>query len=94
MDNETINRLRKLKPDIEKYGLKRLRVFGSTVRDDFRTDSDVDLLVEFDETPSYFEIAEMQEKIELNLRRKVDIVFAHKLFPELKDSILKEAIDV
>ena len=31
-----------------KHGIRRLAVFGSALRDDFRPDSDVDILVEFE----------------------------------------------
>jgi len=31
-----------------KYGLKSMAVFGSATRDDFRPDSDVDIMVEFE----------------------------------------------
>lgn len=94
MDTDTINRLRQLKPSVQKYGLTRLRVFGSTVREDFRPDSDVDLLVEFDEMPSLFDLVDLQADLERGLSKKVDLVFAHKIFPEIRDSILQEAVDV
>jgi predicted nucleotidyltransferase len=32
----------------QKHGIRRLAVFGSALRDDFRPDSDVDILVEFE----------------------------------------------
>ncbi|OIN85774.1 MAG: hypothetical protein AUJ12_08195 [Alphaproteobacteria bacterium CG1_02_46_17] len=94
MDTETLNRLKELKPSMSRYGLKRLRVFGSTVRNDYSQNSDVDLLVEFDEMPSLFDLVDLQTEIERSLNKKVDLVFEHKLFPELKNSILGEAIDV
>ncbi len=42
-------------------GIRRLAVFGSALRDDFRADSDVDLLVEFepDHIPTLFDIVDM-----------------------------------
>lgn len=94
MDIKTIEHLRRLKPSLKKYGLTRLRVFGSTVRKDYRPDSDVDLLVEFETIPSFFELSDFQDYVEEEINRKVDIVFAHKIFPELRESILREAVDV
>ena len=32
----------------QKHGIRRLAIFGSALRDDFRPDSDVDILVEFE----------------------------------------------
>lgn len=94
MDTKTLDNLRQSKPSLKQYGLTRLRVFSSTVREDYRSDSDVDLLVEFEAIPSFFELSDFQDFVEEKIRKKVDIVFAHKIFPELKDSILREAVDV
>jgi len=43
----------------QKHGIRRLAIFGSALRDDFRPDSDVDILVEFepDRIPTLFDIA-------------------------------------
>ncbi len=94
MDKEIYNRLKEIKPELKKYKLSRLRLFGSHARDDYQTDSDVDLLVEFDEMPSLFELLDIQEDIESKINKKVDLVFPHKIFPEFKTSILNEAVDV
>ncbi len=56
-----------------KYGLKSMAVFGSATRDDFRPDSDVDILVEFVPNADfdYFDLAFDLENI---VQRKVDLV--------------------
>ena len=97
MNNEVYQRLKALKPKLEKdYHLKRLRLFGSHARDDFTEDSDVDLIVEFSDMreKTYFTIFDMIYEIEDALEKKVDFVFEHKIYPALKDSILEDAIDV
>ena len=46
---EVLEKLREAKPMLaERYGVTRLALFGSTVRDEARTDSDVDTVVGFD----------------------------------------------
>lgn len=95
MNTEIYNRLKELKPQLERdYKLKRLRLFGSHARDDFKPESDVDLIVEFSERPTYFTLAGMKHKIEDFLEKDVDMVFEHSIFPELKKSILEDAADV
>ena len=94
MNKEVYNLLKEIKPRLDKYHLRRLRIFGSQARDDYRKDSDVDLIVEFSQTPTYFKLARMKREIEEYLNKKVDIVFEHKIFPELKENILKDATDV
>jgi len=56
-----------------KYGLKSMAVFGSATRDDFRPDSDVDIMVEF-ERPVAFEFIYLAEELERLVQRKVDLV--------------------
>jgi uncharacterized protein len=45
--------------------VKRLSLFGSATRDDFRTDSDIDVLVEFepDSRASLFDLVDMQTEL-------------------------------
>ena len=58
-------------------GIRQLAVFGSALREDFRPDSDVDLLVEFesDRTPGMMGLARMQRSLEALIggKRTVDL---------------------
>lgn len=56
-----------------KYGLKSMAVFGSATRDDFRPDSDVDIMVEF-ERPIGIEFVSLADELETIVQRKVDLV--------------------
>jgi len=94
MNTDMLQALKTLKPDFEKYGLKSLRLFGSMARDDYTPQSDVNLLVEFETPPSLLELASLTRCMQQHLGRRVDLVFAHKIFPELREEILQEAIDV
>jgi predicted nucleotidyltransferase len=59
-----------------KHRVRKLSVFGSALRDDFRADSDVDFLVSFGEDAHYslFDLAAMEEELGAILGRKVDLV--------------------
>ena len=83
--------LRKL---CRRYHLKRLAFFGSVLRDDFRHDSDIDVLVEFEEghTPGFFKLYEFEQKLsEILDGRKVDLVTYRALNRHLKSRVLAEA---
>ena len=56
--------------------VKQLSLFGSATRGDFRPDSDVDLLVEFDDTASVtlFDMVDMQDELKELLGRPVDLI--------------------
>ncbi len=78
----------------EQYGVKALALFGSVVRDEAREASDVDLLVEFDERPiGLLHLIGTEQYIEKLLNAHVDLVLRRAILPELKDDILREAID-
>ncbi|MFZ5494464.1 MAG: nucleotidyltransferase family protein [Verrucomicrobiota bacterium] len=76
-------------------GVKRLAAFGSVVRDDFRSDSDVDLLVEFAdvESPGYADrFMQFAEEAERILGRPVDLLTTTSLRdPYLKRRVQGEA---
>ncbi|HLM69300.1 MAG TPA: nucleotidyltransferase family protein [Longimicrobium sp.] len=59
-----------------KWKIRELALFGSVLRDDFRPDSDVDVLVEFasDARHSLFDRMEMIEELEALFGRQVDLV--------------------
>ena len=59
-----------------KYSINELSVFGSSIRDDFTKNSDIDILVSFNENASItlFDIMDLEREFSLLLNRKVDIV--------------------
>ncbi len=59
-----------------RYGVSELALFGSVLGDDFRTDSDVDVLVSYgpEAHPSLLELAELSEDLTDIFGRDVDLV--------------------
>ena len=57
-------------------GIVRLAIFGSAIRADFGSESDIDLLVDFepDRTLSLFDIMDMEQKFSDLFGRKVDLI--------------------
>jgi predicted nucleotidyltransferase len=60
----------------KEWKISRLSVFGSAIRDDFREDSDIDLLVEFEPSARYslIDLVYLKTELERILGRPVDIV--------------------
>src|ERR1700722_1279366 len=73
-----------------KHHIRRLALFGSVLRDDFRPDSDVDVLVEFDPAAmvGLIEVARLQEDLVATFGRAVDLVPAAGLKPALREQVL------
>lgn len=72
-----------------KYGLKSMAVFGSATRDDFRPDSDVDIMVDF-EKPIGIEFIDLADELEALLHRKVDLATAGAVKPWYMEHIEKD----
>lgn len=83
------------KPRIEalakKRGLRNLRVFGSVARGDADDASDVDLLVDAEKGTSLLDLIGFQRELQELLGRKVDVVTAAGLPPEVRSRALAEA---
>ena len=80
--------------NMEKYGVDRLFIFGSYVRGEETQESDLDLLVEFNETPDLLAFIEMEEFLKAKLQIPVDLVPKRKIKARLRDQILREAVAV
>ena len=69
-------------------------IFGSYARGDFHADSDLDLLVDFDEGANLFDLVGLQQFLEEKLGCKVDLVSRRSLRTELRTSVLNEMISL
>jgi predicted nucleotidyltransferase len=75
--------------------IRWLALFGSVLRDDFRPDSDVDVLVEFEpSTRLGFAFFDVQEELSQILGRRVDLRTPRELSKYFRDEVLAEAEDV
>ena len=78
----------------KKYSVKKIGVFGSAIRDDFKEGSDIDVLAEFDSPVGFFDFIRLENFLSGILNRKVDLISRKALKPAIKDEILKETIYV
>jgi len=60
----------------QRWRIRELALFGSALRDDFRADSDVDVLIDFDEDAdwSLLDHIQMQGELQALLGRDVDLI--------------------
>src|SRR5215470_7071084 len=60
----------------KKYNINELSIFGSSIRDDFSQNSDVDILVSFDNNSeiTLFDIMDLEKEFSQLVKREVDIV--------------------
>lgn len=97
MNNGVLNKtiiyeeLRKHKAKLEEYGVKQIGLFGSFVRDEGTTESDIDFLVDFEkEKKTLRNLVNLGEFLETLFGKKVDLVTPQGLSPYIGPYILKE----
>ncbi len=87
------HRLR-LRRELQALGASNIRVFGSTARGDDRADSDVDILVDLDESVGLFSLGRMRTAAEAILGVGVDVVPAGSLKADVRQRVLAEAVSL
>jgi uncharacterized protein len=76
----------------DQYGIRSIRIFGSFARGEARSDSDLDLLVEYVPGGNGFAFVEVCERAEELLGRRIDVVTENSLHPLVRDTILGQAV--
>ena len=76
----------------DKYKVKSIGIFGSFVKEEQKTESDVDILVEFYEPVSLFKFIDLADFLEERLSLKVALVTKKALKPVIRDKILNEVV--
>lgn len=75
----------------EQYHVATLEVFGSYVRHEEKTKSDLDVLVTFSKAPSLLKLIRLENQLSDVLGVKVDLVLKDSLKPAVGERILSEA---
>jgi hypothetical protein len=75
------------------YGVRKAALFGSYSRNEMKTDSDIDILIDLEFTDHPFAFIELQQRLEKIFKRKVDLISLNSLkFSKDGDKILKESM--
>ena len=91
-----IEDLRRLRPELEAFGVTALYVFGSRVKGTANEDSDLDLFVEYVQAGrfSLLDLVAVQRAISEALGIKADVLTRRGLHPVLRDEIEGHAVQV
>jgi len=86
--------LKAILPELrDRYGVLSLGVFGSYVRGEQTSESDLDLLIEFDRRPmTLLQFIALEYELSDRLEIKVDLVEKSVLKPNIGDRILQEVL--
>ena len=77
----------------KRHHIRKFALFGSVLRDDFGSESDVDVLVEFEEehVPGLIRLAGMEIELGEIIGRKADMNTPNCLSPYFRDEVAKTA---
>ncbi|RKY88093.1 nucleotidyltransferase [candidate division KSB1 bacterium] len=92
---EIKRKLKEFKEEFKgKYKIKEIGIFGSYVKGEQQETSDIDILVEFEETArlSLFDIAGLEIELSDILGIKVDLIERKNLKPYIRQRILREVV--
>ncbi len=88
---EIINKLMKNGKIIRNFGVRRIGLFGSVVKGETKDESDIDIMVEFEEREEkYSNLINLYFFLQDLLGRKIDLVTPNSISPYLSSYILKE----
>ena len=79
----------------KRYRIRKLSLFGSVLRSDFRPDSDIDVLIEFEQGhgTGFFGLAHMERELsEIFGGKKVDIRTPQELSRYFKNDVISQAV--
>lgn len=83
-------RLEKLVKILVGHGARTIKIFGSYARGEARPDSDLDVIVEFNEVKSLLELVGIEQELEDKLGIKVDLLTEGFISPHIIEEIEKE----
>ena len=77
----------------QRYQVRRLALFGSVLREDFRGDSDIDVLVMFEPSAivTFMTLGRMKRELSALFDRDVDLVTQEGLKPAIRESVIASA---
>ncbi|MBP1910646.1 nucleotidyltransferase family protein [Methanolobus bombayensis] len=88
-----LKRLDELLPELKRdYKVKEIGLFGSVVRNENKTDSDIDFLVEFEKGADLFDLAALGIFLEDEFGSKIDVISKRAVRDELKNRIFSEVV--
>lgn len=95
MDRSTVlTKLREYEPELKAAGIVRLSIFGSVARDEASSDSDVDLIAEFDPARQFsiLDMVGLENRLADILGAQVDLTPARAMRERVRQRAEREAV--
>ncbi len=93
--NDILEKLKHLNPlSRQNYHAEIKGIFGSFSRDEMKTGSDIDVMVEFQDNASLLDLCALGNFLENTFKCKVDIVSEESIRKEIRNSIYQDLIKI
>jgi uncharacterized protein len=76
----------------EHYHVTQMGIFGSYARGEQTPDSDVDVLIDYEQAPTLFKLVELRDFLSSLTGLRVDVVTKNGLKPRLRERVLSEVV--
>jgi predicted nucleotidyltransferase len=77
-----------------RHGIRSAKIFGSAVRSDFRSDSDVDVAIDLDRKPTLGDMIAIEHSFEELFDRDVDVILQSNARPRVRAAIEREGVEL
>jgi predicted nucleotidyltransferase len=91
LKDQILSRLQQEREFLHRSGVSRIGLFGSAARGEDREDSDLDFLIEM-ENSTFDAYMDVKFRLEDLFQRQVDLVLSHGIKPRLRERILAETV--
>jgi len=85
---------KKIVPVLKKFNVTKAGIFGSYARGEQKKRSDVDILIELDNSADLFDLIRLQANLEKEVKRKVDLVEYSLIRQEIRENILNDEVQI
>lgn len=79
---------------LKKHGAKQVSIFGSYAKNQENKKSDIDILVTFSKTKSLLELVSIEQQLESQIGKKIDLVTEKAISPYIIGKIKKELVKI
>lgn len=76
----------------ENFRITELGIFGSYARGEQTAESDVDVLVDYEQAPTLWTLVELRDYLSELIGLKVDVVTKNGLKPRIREQVLAEVV--
>ncbi len=77
---------------LKEHGAVKISIFGSFARGEERPESDIDIIVRFNQPKSLLQLIRIEDELKIAVNRNLDLLTEHSISPYLADTIRRDEV--